>query len=118
MLSPTGNEFVRWEREAIERTLGPLNVAPVCEAVAYADVTWDLQHVRCPVTVLSGTDGILGLEGSYGKPALEELQKHVPHATVSPVPGAGGTYCLLEKPAESVQAFTAWVDEVRGAAPA
>ncbi len=114
LLSERGVEFARWERVVLAENLEAEALAAVCAAVAQADVRPVLGSVRAPVTALAGTDGSLGLEGDYCAPALAELLRHLPHATVSPVAGASGTYFLAERPAESVAVFTAWVDSLRG----
>ena len=109
LLSDVGVEFARWERVVLAGNLEPEALAAVCAAVANADIRPLLGRVRAPVTVLAGSDGALGLEGDYGAPALAELRQLLPHATVSPVAGASGTYFLAERPAESVAVFSAWV---------
>jgi pimeloyl-ACP methyl ester carboxylesterase len=108
LLSPEGIEFARWERQALEDVLDPAAIGPICHAVAWADGSWDLANARCPVTILAGTDGPLGLDGDWGKGAVAEVQALQPRARVTAVPGGGGTYFVVEKPEESAAAFLAW----------
>lgn len=102
--SPEGTAFAQWEGEVLERMVSPEAFNRFCQAYEYADLTADLPRLKdLPVMLLLGEDGPLGMKAPLVAALLEEFQRRAPHAVVRTIPGAGGTYCPMEKPEETTK---------------
>src|SRR5262245_49171812 len=111
--SPEGIAFAQWERQCLERSLSPSAFHKMCQAYEYVDLTADLPRLHAvPVLVLGGRDGPLGLETPMIHRLAEEFRAAVPHAQTQVIAGAGGTYCMLEKPEETTQAVRTYLHAV------
>lgn len=110
--TPEGIEFTQWEAGALARNLNPEAVRRVCEAVADCDLSWDLPRLRCPVLLLGGVSGPLGLDAPGIRAQLDAFRVAVPGAEVASIPDAGGTYCVLEEPERTAAAAVEWLLKV------
>jgi len=108
--SAEGIAFARWERECLERSLSPSAFNKMCQAYEDVDLTADLGRLgTVPVMLLAGTDGPLGLRAPLVQRLSEQFHAAVPHAHTQLIGGAGGTYCMLEKPEETAQAVITYL---------
>ena len=109
--SPEGIAFAQWERQCLERSLSPSAFNKMCQAYEYVDLTADLPRLRSvPVLVLGGKDGPLGLETPMIRRLAEEFRAAVPRAQTQMIAGAGGIYCMLEKPQETAQVVMTYLN--------
>jgi hypothetical protein len=93
------------KRYRLERSLSPGAFNKMCQAYEYADLSADLPRLGAvPVLLLAGLEGSLGLRVPLVQHLTEQFRDGVPHAQTREIAGAGGTYCMLEKPEETAQA--------------
>jgi hypothetical protein len=98
-------EFMRWEREVLERNLTAESVHKILEAIGYADVSSSLAKLGdIQVLLLAGDSGPLGVDQPITQRRIDEIRSVIPGVEVCTIRGTGGTYCMLEKPEESTDA--------------
>lgn len=117
-----GIDFERYETEAFERNINPGTLDAVMEALCNVDLTADVARLKCPTLLLMGSDSRLNEDESLESASYEGLVGAFvalnPDAEVIAVPGAGSTYLMITKPAETAQIVTEYLSRVGAGAPA
>ncbi len=96
--------MARWEADMFRKNFSIESLAETMAIHAHTDLRADIERIRVPVLVLLGATGNLGAEQPGVQALLEAFRERVPQAATSVIPAGGGTYCMIEKPAETAAA--------------
>lgn len=110
MFSDRWAKFAQWEAGCFADHLAPAQLEHTLGAFSSYDFGSQLAVIRAPTLVLMGESGRLGYSAARGRALADEFLTAVPHAQVAAVAGGGGTYCMLERPKETVAAIAAFLE--------
>jgi len=102
--------FAQWEASCFADHLTLRELGYTLSAFSSYDLGSQLAAVRAPTLVLMGESGRLGYAASRGRALVEEFQAAVAHAQIATVAGGGGTYCMLDRPRETLAALAAFLE--------
>ncbi len=108
-------KFAQWEASCFADHLGPVELAHTLNAFSSFDFGSQLGTIRAPTLVLMGGSGRLGYAASRGRALLDDFRTAVPHAQAATVDGGGGTYCMLDRPRDTVAAITSFLQALPAA---
>ena len=110
--------YEKWSGVKYEQNLDLENLGGILSALSNFDLTEDVTSLQCPVFLLLGNDSALNEMESKQAASYDtlvgdflELQ---PVAEVGTVVGAGSTYCMITKPAETVAILEGYLRGLKG----
>lgn len=101
-----------WEAQAFERNFSVESLAETMDIHANTDLTADLARLQIPVLLLLGDSGQLGASRAGVRSLIEEFRARAPQTEVATVAAAGGTYCMIERPAETVRVLRGFLARI------
>lgn len=101
-LEPAMLDLARFETESFKRNFALEELGAILGAFDGIDISDDLAVVTVPAMALLGATGRMGAERSGTTRSVEEFRRLVAHGEVRIVPGGGGTYCMIENPADTI----------------
>lgn len=105
-------EVARYETEAFQRNFTIESLNETMAIHANTDLTADLEKIKVPTLLLMGESGHLGYNTPGIKAQADEFMQRVPQARLKTIAGGGGTYCMIEKPAETAAAVKEFVKQL------
>ncbi len=115
MFSSRWGTFAKWEAGCFAENLAPSQLKSTLSAFSSYDFGSQLGTVRVPALVLMGESGRLGYAAARGRALADEFLIAVPDAQLAAVAGGGGTYCMLDRPRETLAAVAAFLNTLPGA---
>jgi len=109
--SPEGIAFQAWERDTFINNLNPESIEPVFSALSCADLSADLPRLKgMPVLLVGGSSGRVGMKSPAVQESIDILRDMIGSVEIKLIEGTGGTYCMLEKPEETVAVVAEFLD--------
>lgn len=103
------NKIALHEAESMKEIVSLESLAKTSETFSHVDLTTELEKVTVPTMLLVGDSGMVGSKNPSVAQLVEEFQEHCKHAQLVTIKDAGGTFCMYEKPAETVEAVKQFI---------
>jgi len=103
------NRIARHEAQSMKEIVSVESLAKTAETFSHLDLTSELEKIRAPVLLLIGDSSMVGLKNPLVSELAQEFQRRCKHAQVSVIRDTGGTFCMYEKPQETAQALTQFI---------
>ena len=113
VFSQTGNDIAIFEAEAFKKNFSIESLAKTLEVFTQIDLTSDIEKLKVPTLLLLGDSGKLGGQTPAMIEAIRVFRMHCPQSQVVQIKDGGGTYCMIEKPQESAQVVSAFIQSLR-----
>ncbi|MFT5132275.1 MAG: pimeloyl-ACP methyl ester carboxylesterase [Gammaproteobacteria bacterium] len=110
IFQPAQGEMAKWESACFQRNFSIDTIAETMAIVASNDFTSDLAKIKVPSLLLMGKSGHPGYQSAGTRALADEFLSQVPQAKLKTIAEGGGTYCMIEKPAETAKAIIEFVN--------
>jgi len=111
LFEPEWGRMARWEAAMFRKNFSIESLAETMAIHANTDLRADLERIRAPVLLLLGGSGKLGAGEPGVQALLDGFRARVPHAEQRIIPAGGGTYCMIERPAETAAAVREFLQQ-------
>lgn len=112
IFEPAQGKMARWEAACFQKNFSVETIAETMAIVGTNDFTSDLSRLKMPCLLLMGESGQLGYDAPSNRALADEFQAAVPHARLTTIPRAGGTYCMIEEPKPTAAAVVDFIDSL------
>lgn len=111
--SESAGKMERWMAESYERNVNPATLKNVSDSYANVDLTGDVRRLKCPTLLLLGDEGPVRmtktLESTTFDSLVESFRELKSDCEIAAIHGAGSTYCMLTKPAETCKVVVRFI---------
>ncbi|MEO0997571.1 MAG: alpha/beta hydrolase [Pseudomonadota bacterium] len=103
--------LVQLETESFARNFAIDDLRKILAIFSTANLTADIAKVAAPTALLLGDSGRLGSQSRTVGREIEQFERSCPGTETRLVANGGGTYCMVELPAETASLVEAWIGE-------
>lgn len=103
--TPAQIEYETWSGDKYEANVNMTTLRSTLDALSNVDLTGDVKNLKVPVYLLLGNDSALNDMENKKAASFDKLTTDFlalkPDAVIGVVEGAGSTYCMITKPAQT-----------------
>lgn len=104
--------LAKWEARMFRKNFSIESLGATMAIVAGNDFTSNLAKIKVPTLLLMGQSGNLGHDAPGNRALADEFLRHVAHAKLALIARGGGTYCMIERPRETANAVSSFIESL------
>ena len=109
--------YEKWAAPNYEKNVNMTTMSHIMDLLSSVDLTSDIPRIKCPTLLLMGQDSALNEDESMESASFDTLTTEFlalrPETELAAVKGAGSTYCMITKPAETSQFVIDYLKRIR-----